>query len=270
MATRAAVTIVLLCVGVLLLSACGLPFLMPPIHPPIPSENLVLYRQESSNALVPLGWGSIRGHKEDVRLELTLLPTNCLARERLELAGAITGTPSPTLLLRVQRTDSQTVEMEGILRPQSMKYGIDVLPFHGSLTLNSGCTGSQTIHILATASPDLLGLWEGTTEIEGHTPVQIRETVVPNGSGGPLAIHLNHGFLTLRGEVCSASGNQSGEATFPIGTTQFTLTFLMDDHSTITAATTINPLVRYAARKTRFTVSGGPCDGRTFTADLRP
>ena len=66
MTKRIALSVVFLCVGVLLLSACGLPELIPPAHPWVSANNFILLVDQPGGPPRQVGTGSIAGYADHV------------------------------------------------------------------------------------------------------------------------------------------------------------------------------------------------------------
>lgn len=267
MLIRAAATVVLICVGILLLSACGLPLLIPPANPLIPSEIYDLWQENADGTLTPIATGLVGGPTNDVRLDLDLLPPICLTGQKIELAGTILKSPTPTMSLQAQEPNGQRISLHATLRPQRFVYGGNIVPFQGSLTFEGGCTGTKILKVVAAEEFYAFGSWTGTAQSASQQAIQVKETLESHGKNE--SIHQVTATLSIKAGVCSASSSKESSVSLPPGSPHYVITFLMDNRSTITAETTADVLHPNVPRPTQFTIVGGPCNRQTFTANLR-
>jgi hypothetical protein len=268
MLIRASGTVVLLCVGILLLSACGLPLLIPPAHPTIRANSFDVWEQKEDGALVPIGWGWVDGVADDIRLELHMLPSNCLAAQKLELAGRVVAGSPPSMHLTARQVGGEVLVLDANLRPQPIVYSVNTLPFHGSLSFDQGCTGPKTLKIVAGEEPYPFGSLAGISRSATNARIEIDEVLETTGTR-PQSIYQVTAALHIKAGDCSADTLKDSELAMPTGSPHVAINFLMDNHSTVFAETAIDVLHPNAPYATRFTIHGGPCDGQTFEAALR-
>jgi hypothetical protein len=263
MTTRIAVSVVLICVGVMLLSACGLSMLIPPRQPELVTNTLVLWDMSQGSTPTPLGLLRLSGPANHIDASLVVKEPNCLKDEKIYLTGTVVKSHSPELTLTQKPDQPEFLQLQAKLPPQPMVYRIDAAPSNGSISFGSGCASAKIYQFQARDFPKLLGTWRGSAA----TPQQaaIVETIYWEH---PTRYDIPQATVELRHDACFLKGETTSAVELPSVPQHFTLTFKMDANAILTADTTVDVLTRNTPLITRYSVKGGACDGQTFTAIL--
>jgi len=269
MATRIAVSITAICIGIMLLSACG----FAPINskPYVQYNDFVLWLQAPGSPPQLAGFGRIGGPSyTQVGSTLTLLEPACLNRQILYLTGSLHNTPAPSLDLHAKLATGQQIQMHAVRPPPANEYSSNAIPAAGTLTLQGGCASGSTFNIFARFPPELHGQWLGSALPRPDSPLTIDEAMSQSSFDDRGDTHVS-AAITIFGQPCFTRGQASEKAAVPFNSRSFTLNFKMDDGSTLTAATTLPPPqldAPISAIEVHYNISGGPCDGQAFTATL--
>jgi hypothetical protein len=263
MVTRIAVSVILICVGVMLLSACGLGMLIPPRQPELYMASLVLWDVNQSGTPTQLGVLRLSGPASHIDADLVFDKPDCLQGRKLYLTGSVVKSRSPELTLTQKAAGEELVLLRGNLPPQPMIYSIDVFPASGSFFIGGGCAAGKLQVFQARELPEVLGNWRGSA-----APAQqgtILETILwehPTRFNAPQAI------VEFRHNPCFQKGETTSAVELPSVPQHFTLAFKMDTGTILTADTTVDVLTRNTPLITHYSVHGGACDGQSFSATL--
>jgi hypothetical protein len=265
MATRIAVTTILICITVMLFSACGLPMLIPPANPNLNYQTLILWQQHTTEPPNAIAYLSLYGSTSNVKAHLRVLQSPCSSPDQIELIGSINRATAPTLALhnaQLGPDQPKPMRLSGTLAPQHMVYTASIAPLEGELTFPSGC--KLTIH--GREAPKLFGEWRGTTDSRSQ-PIHISHKFL--FKSGSRTFSKYETFISLDGAPCFSQAVAQSQIRYNEDTAQFSTTYTIGPVTTLTAETTIDVLAHNTPLHTRYTIHGGPCDGQTFTATLR-
>jgi hypothetical protein len=263
MVTRIAVSVILICIGVLLLSACGLGMLIPPRQPEVYMASLVLWDVNQGATPVQLGALRLSGPANHIDADLVFQQPDCLKDQKLYLTGSILKSGPPHLTLTQKPGQPELLQLKANLPPQPMVYSIDVTPANGSFSIDSGCAAGKTYQFQARQSPYVLGVWRGTAgPAQQGTMVETISWEQSSRFDNPQAT------IEFRHNPCFQKGETTAAVELPTVPQHFTLAFKMDTGATLTADTTVDVLTRNTPLITQYSVHGGACDGQSFTATL--
>lgn len=264
MPTRIAVTIVLLCIGVMLLSACGLPELIPPKSPAVYTDYFFLWQQDAGSPPVRIGTLRISGVANQIAAKLSLDTPSCLENVDLYLAGTVVKAAAPVLTLRSKPAQKQAVELDATLPSQQMVYSVNVAPFKGRLTVDSGCAPETSYLIQGRRELDIDGYWHGKSP--DPNPFSIYESIQARRYGDKD--YLRHAEIRFAHNPCFQTGETTADTRVSPTDQHFSLDFQMNTGATLTAETTVDVLAPGTPLTTHYTVHGSTCDGQTFSTTL--
>ncbi len=263
MVIRIAVSVVLICVGVLLLSACGLGMLIPPRQPELYMASLVLWDVNQGATPMQVGVLRLSGPANHVDADLVFDKPDCLQGQKLYLTGSVIKSRSPELTLIQKSGQPEVIQLKAYLPPQPMVYSIDLTPANGSVSVGSGCDVGKTYQFQARESPYVLNVWRGATSPpQQGTIVQTIHWQSHTRFDDPQAT------IEFRHNPCFQKGKTTSAVELPSVPQHFTLAFKMDTGAILTADTTVDVLTRNTPLLTQYSVHGGACDGQSFTATL--
>lgn len=131
---RIAVTTIFLCIGILLLSACGLSLRPAPrIRPVFVGGNFALY--DSAHTLLARGSIYSASDAHNVAGSLTFVAPDCRKGRQI----ALTGTIDPRLFLRSVPNQEVDALLWSNTRPVYGANTISLLPFKGLLSVRGAC-----------------------------------------------------------------------------------------------------------------------------------
>ncbi len=262
MLIRAAVTVVFLCVGMLLLSACGLPMLIPPRQLELYGASLVLWDVTHGSSPTNLGILRLSGPTNHLEASLLLKQPGCPGDLQLYLTGSVVKSRPPHLSLTQKPGQPDSIQLQADLPQQPMVYSIDLAPASGSFSLDSGCASGRMFPFQARELPDVLGYWQGSTP-----PPQvgaITEAIGAQSRAGNAA----QATIEFQRNSCFRKGETASPVDLPTVPQHFTFAFEMDSGAVLTAETTVDVLSRHTPLITHYSIAGGACDGQSFTATL--
>jgi hypothetical protein len=264
MVIRVAVSVVLICVSVLLLSACGISLLIPPRQPVVMSTSLVLWDVSQTSIPTQLGTLRLSGAANHIDADLVLKQPDCLKDQQLYLTGSVARAHTPELTLTQKPGQSEPLQLNAALPAQPIVYTVDVSPSSGSLSIGSGCAPARTFQFQARELPEVLGTWLGSA---APTP---RDTIIERISSEPARrFDQPQATIEFRHNLCFHKGETTAAVELPSIPQHFTLAFKMDTGAILTADTTVDVLTRNTPLITHYSVHGGACDGQIFDATLR-
>jgi hypothetical protein len=261
MLTRIAVVTVLFCIGILLLSACGLA--PAPSLPYIEVEDFVLWQVSPDHPDRLLGTGRVDGIPGDVHASLVLLEPLCSQHTEFNLVGRMTAGTSSSSLTLSDRKNPDQLSLTGVF--SSRRHGLTnyVLPFSGSLNLNNFCGHTGALPVEARLTPTFRQSWHSKQSAKPSVFLSLEKTEPSSGQSA-----YEWGSIAVFDSACFRRG--SFVAMRGAAQTSLDATFTMDDGSTVFAAGLPTALERKKVPPIRstFTISGGRCNGQTLQVDL--
>lgn len=270
MLTRVSIALSLICIGTLLLSACGW---SPDLSPYLPLETFVLWQ---TNAGVPptiLGSGEIMVDASDFDATGTIFPSQCSPQRSFKLRGSyLPGTPPRDAIAQGNNSVSGiTGDLAGVVH--GGKHNRSVLPVSGSMTIQNWCHGSFVANVEARPGPDFKHTWHSFDRSNGHLNVDLTlKQTNPDGNGiawiwGDVNVHRNKSNNCWMGRALTPHKltNQQTESTFalPQADGQRVESIILTN-----LPTTLNPAPP-AEFESTVHITGGPCDSQTFRVTLK-
>jgi len=270
MRSRAAISVILICIGILLCCACGIPNPIPPRRPPI-SEDLVLWTLDPNGAPTPVANLLLFGNTVHIDASLSFQTPPCLAGKSIFLSGGISSQPNPTLSLAEKSSESAVVQLTADLQPQQAIYRFKTAPFDGILTLPPTCSPVANLPVKARVYPQLAGKWRLAADppnasLSLQQSVRIESRVFDRDA---QTLSTYSATLDLAGAACTFHGRATSVVSGYHS--HYSLTFQSADGQTsVFADADIGVFNDRTPIHTRYTIHGGVCDGKTFTATLLP
>jgi hypothetical protein len=228
---------------------------------------LVLWTSDRDGAPTQVASLLLFGNTLHLDGELFLHEPPCLAGQDISLTGDIGSRANPTLHLR-PKPGQPAVELTAELKPRQAPYRLKTAPFDAFLALPATCSPVTTLAVKARLYPRLDGKWRLAAD-PPNAFLSIREALtIQSGTYEPSTQRLTYiASLDLEGAPCAFHGTATSEISGY--TSRYSLTFQSADGQTsVFADATIAVLDDRTPIQTRYTIHGGACDGRSFTATL--
>ena len=253
---RMAVATILICIGILLLSACGIPLgPAPRARPQLIGSRFAVYTHTPQPRLIATGGIEGTTDTQHIRGYLTFAAPDCLNGQQIELTGAL----SPTLTLHSRQSTGAQILLRAATSPLYQPLSIQAVPFAGELSRTASCANLSPTAVDTRAIPDLAAIWRGSaTGAQGALyaiTMRLTRQTFPNGR-----ISLT-GTLTVDGPRGLVVAKIDHSIIDPPETARLELAFTDGDVRTITLSTASTVLDdNFHALKARLALHGEPYD----------
>ena len=267
---RVSIALSLICIGILLLSACGW-------TPPNPRDaylhdEFVLWHTNSGMAPTIVGEGSIYGSPQRVLGRARIFGSRCGEQRTFGLSGTALPGPAPFTIrlysdpIKLQPDPHLSLVLGGTTHGSSGN--VSMLPLAGSMTLENWCGNREVMEIEARPGPALRHRWQRLAEAGSPEPLAAYLTVnqtVADGNGVSWVwgtTSVVHGRCRLVGKIpahVAATQPLAETSVSTLAGPTFTLTNL---------PATLNPDPPTEIHTTVH-ISGGACDGQTFPVTVK-
>jgi hypothetical protein len=268
MLTRLAVASVLVCILILLASACGWGGGSYGRSPYIQFQQIVLYQTAPGDPPRLIGHGSITSTGPYATATVEFFEIPCLNFPLRDLRSDLIDARTTSVELRSPSPSPAIIALSGSTLPVGRGDLAVQFPLIGTLKPVDPCAGNIPIHIEARPGPDLLHSWKGRLpQTAGpHNLVNVKlYQVRPSGrSPGALWAEVDLDRSSC-GDFLRSSAPRDPSKPQPAA-----FTFALSARSAATISglpSTLDPEPPSTIPIT-LTFTGGPCDAQTFTSTL--